>query len=167
MASETAIQSFSICLSVDSSLRLISMLHMESKVICKSHKIRYVGRPSQTEKFEKDNYTFMLKSSSTKLFPSFTSFFSLLESKSSNSLTNLDSEVMEKGSARRRRILLWLSWETHSKLFSPTASPMDFTYPLLNWTKSLANIVFAPSELGTKTWIFPNSLVLNHLPCLV
>lgn len=111
--------------------------------------------------------TFMLKSSSTKLFPSFSSFFSLLESMSSNSLTNLDREVMEKGSDRRRLILLWFSWETHSKLFSPTASPMDFTYPLLNWTKSLVKIAFAPSALGTNTCIFPNSLVLNHLPCLV
>lgn len=57
MASETAVQSFSICLSVDSSLRLISILHMESNVICKSHniRIRYVGCPSQTDKFEKDD----------------------------------------------------------------------------------------------------------------
>jgi hypothetical protein len=109
--------------------------------------------------------TFILKSSTTKLFPA-SKFLSLSRSILSNSLTNLDKEFMEKGSDRSLLILLWLSGGTHSKLFSPTASAIDFTYPLLKCTKSLANTLLAPSVLGTNTWIFPNILVLKHFPCL-
>lgn len=110
--------------------------------------------------------TFMLKSSTTKLSPSLSNFSNRLLSMLSIFWTNLDKEFIEKGSDRRRLILLWLSWGTHSKLFFPTASAIDFTYPLLNSTKSLAKIVLAPSTLGTYTWILPKILVLNHFPYL-
>lgn len=112
------------------------------------------------------NNTFMLKSRTIKLLPSLANFLNLSESNLSNFWTNLDNESMEKGPERRRLIRLWLSTGTQSKLFFPTASAIDLTYPLLNNWKSFVKIVFAPTTLGTNTWTLPNNLVLNHFPYL-
>lgn len=109
----------------------------------------------------------MLKSRRRKLSPLSFIFFNLSETIISNFLTQFDNEFIANSSERRRLILLWLSWGTLSKLLLPTASCMDFKQPLLNCTKSFVKIALAPSGLGTKTWVLPKILVLNHFPCLV